>query len=94
MIDWLVRKPGAFESYRYMSDMFPTSYFRMAYDALKERWDDISGIRKALLSDFKYFSVRDQQLFHDFIRELMLMRIDLKKLDNRDALEIFKRLYS
>ncbi|OGC04911.1 hypothetical protein A2276_03025 [candidate division WOR-1 bacterium RIFOXYA12_FULL_43_27] len=65
-----------------------------AYDALKERWDDISGIRKALLSDFKYFSVRDQQLFHDFIRELMLMRIDLKKLDNRDALEIFKRLYS
>lgn len=35
IIDWLVRKPGAFEDYRYKSDMFPSSYFRMAYDYLK-----------------------------------------------------------
>jgi transposase len=35
IIDWLVRKPGAFENYRYKSDMFPSSYFRMAYDYLK-----------------------------------------------------------
>jgi hypothetical protein len=34
VIDWLVRKPGAFPSYRYHSDLFPTSRFRMAYDAL------------------------------------------------------------
>jgi Mu transposase-like protein len=34
VIDWLVRKPGAFKSYRYRSDLFPTSRFRMAYDAL------------------------------------------------------------
>ncbi len=37
IIDWLVRKPGAFESYRYRSDLFPTSRFRMAYDSLCER---------------------------------------------------------
>src|SRR5512146_315698 len=35
VIDWLVRKPGAFEEYRYRDAMFPTSRFRMAYDALK-----------------------------------------------------------
>lgn len=35
IIAWLVRKPGAFENYRYKSDMFPSSYFRMAYDDLK-----------------------------------------------------------
>jgi len=35
IIDWLLRKPGAFENYRYHSDLFPTSRFRMAYDALK-----------------------------------------------------------
>jgi hypothetical protein len=35
VIDWLVRKPGAFEAYRYRDAMFPTSRFRMAYDALK-----------------------------------------------------------
>jgi hypothetical protein len=34
VIDWLVRKPGAFPSYRYRHDLFPTSRFRMAYDAL------------------------------------------------------------
>ena len=37
VIDWLVRKPGAFERYRYRDDMFPTSRFRMAYDSLQER---------------------------------------------------------
>lgn len=37
IIDWLVRKPGAFENYRYQADLFPTSRFRVAYDVLKER---------------------------------------------------------
>ena len=36
IIDWLVRKPGAFEHYRYRDDLFPSSYFRMAYDYLKD----------------------------------------------------------
>jgi hypothetical protein len=31
VIDWLVRKPGAFENYRYQSSLFPTSRFRIAY---------------------------------------------------------------
>ena len=35
IIDWLVRKPGAFANYRYHSDLFPNSRFRMAYDALR-----------------------------------------------------------
>ena len=37
IIEWLARKPGAFENYRYQEDLFPTSRFRMAYDALRER---------------------------------------------------------
>src|SRR5437588_6856121 len=36
IIEWLVRKPGAFENYRYKEDLFPTSRFRMAYDALQD----------------------------------------------------------
>lgn len=35
IIDWLVRKPGAFENYRYKNDLFPSTYFRFAYDLLK-----------------------------------------------------------
>jgi hypothetical protein len=37
VIDWLVRKPGAFADYRYRADLFPSSRFRMAYDALREQ---------------------------------------------------------
>jgi hypothetical protein len=37
IIEWLVRKPGAFDNYRYQEDLFPTSRFRMAYDALREK---------------------------------------------------------
>ena len=37
IIDWLIRKPGAFANYRYRKDLFPTSRFRMAYDALKDQ---------------------------------------------------------
>ena len=34
IIDSLVRKPGAFANYQYREELFPTSHFRMAYDAL------------------------------------------------------------
>jgi len=36
IIDWLIRKPGAFENYRYREELFPTSRFRFAYDSLKK----------------------------------------------------------
>lgn len=37
IIDWLVRKPGAFENYRYLDDLFPSTVFRMVYDRLREK---------------------------------------------------------
>jgi len=36
IIDWLVRKPGAFTNYRYRDELFPTSRFRMTWDTLRE----------------------------------------------------------
>jgi hypothetical protein len=38
IIDWLVRKPGAFAAYRYQDALFPTSRFRRVYDALREQF--------------------------------------------------------
>lgn len=35
IIEWLVRKPGAFEHYRYREELFPGSLYRMAYDNLR-----------------------------------------------------------
>jgi hypothetical protein len=37
VIDRLVRKPGAFENYRYREELFPTSRFRLAYDELRAK---------------------------------------------------------
>jgi hypothetical protein len=37
VIDWLVRKPGAFADYRYREDLFPSSHFRMAFDVLSKQ---------------------------------------------------------
>lgn len=34
IIDWLIRKPGAFNHYRYRHALYPTHRFRMAYDIL------------------------------------------------------------
>lgn len=36
IIDWLVRKPGAFAQYRYRDHLFPSSQFRRAYDLLQK----------------------------------------------------------
>jgi hypothetical protein len=48
IIDWLVRKPGAFENYRYRQDLFPTSWFRLAYDALREEQGPKRGAKEYL----------------------------------------------
>jgi hypothetical protein len=48
VIDWLVRKPGAFVNYRYRDDLFPSSRFRMAWDALRRRQADSSAAREYL----------------------------------------------
>ncbi len=48
IIDWLVRKPGAFEHYRYREDLFPTHRFRMAYDAFRRRHAQRQAAREYL----------------------------------------------
>ena len=37
VVDTLVKKPGAFERYRYRDDLFPSATFREAYEALCEK---------------------------------------------------------
>ena len=40
VIEWLVRKPGAFRQYRFREDLFPSPVFRRAYDQLREALPD------------------------------------------------------
>jgi len=46
IIDQLERKPGAFDNYRYREEMFPNSYFRLAYDEFKERYTMRQAVRE------------------------------------------------
>ena len=48
IIDWLVRKPGAFENYRYRDDLFPTTRFRMVYDQLKKEHSERKAVKEYL----------------------------------------------
>jgi hypothetical protein len=48
IIDWLVRKPGAFEHYCYRDELFPTSRFRMAFDLLEEQLGRYQGSKEYL----------------------------------------------
>ena len=49
IIEWLLRKPGAFRQYRFREDLFPTPVFRRAYDRLlascPERTADVEYLR-------------------------------------------------
>jgi hypothetical protein len=48
IIDWLVRKPGAFENYKYKQDLFPTTFFRIAYDKLMGSHAEKTAVKQYL----------------------------------------------
>jgi len=80
IIDWLVRKPGAFEHYRYREDLFPTSWFRLAYDALREEHGPKRG-SKEYLHILALAAKRGESIVEDVIRVLLGRRDPL----NADA---------
>ena len=69
IIEWLIRKPGAFENYRYQEDLFPTSRFRMAYDALKETTPSRSS--KEYLKILSLAAVAGEVQVDEALRELL-----------------------
>lgn len=48
VIDWLIRKPGAFANYRYQEDMFPGFFFRYYYDHLLKAHNDMKAAKEYL----------------------------------------------
>lgn len=69
IIEWLVRKPGAFENYRYKEDLYPTSRFRMAYDALQETAP--SRAVKEYLEILKLAAEEGEKPVEEALRELL-----------------------
>ncbi len=69
VIDSLVRKPGAFENYQYREDLFPTSRFRMAYDALRETTPDRAS--RGYLKILELAARENESLVDDALRSLL-----------------------
>lgn len=72
IIDWLIRKPGAFAEYKYKTDLFPNSYFRMAYDNLQEHHTGRTGDKEYL--KILYISAYESEWKVEAIIKLLLFR--------------------
>jgi len=70
IIDILVRKPGAFEHYRYKDDMFPGIQFRIAYDLLRCSMGIKRG-NKEYLKILELAAKNNETLVHEILRHLI-----------------------
>ena len=69
VIDWLVRKPGAFANYRYRDELFPSSRFRLAYDRLVEQQPE-RAVREYL--GILYLAARESEAGVEAVLEQLL----------------------
>jgi hypothetical protein len=89
VIDSLLRKPGAFENYKYKQEMFPTTRFRMVYDGLL-------GARTARNAAKEYLLILDlaakesESLVDESIG--LLLRTEVGKIDFAAVKEVYERL--
>lgn len=89
IIDSLIRKPGAFENYKYKHDMFPTTRFRMVYDGLlKTRTTRRAA--KEYLSILNLAAKESESLVDDAIR--ILMHTGTRIIDSTTVKDMFMAL--
>jgi hypothetical protein len=80
IIDWLVRKPGAFDHYLYKEDLFPSSVFRIAYDQLCRNNGKKRGIKcylKLLLLASKESEAIVTNILRIFITQNQAINVDV-----------------
>jgi len=70
IIDSLVRKPGAFENYRYRDDLFPTTRFRIAYDSLKRR--HVLSVAAKQYLNILYLAARVSEIAVDNVLRILI----------------------
>jgi len=91
IIDSLLRKPGAFENYKYQQDMFPTTRFRMVYDGLLKT----RTVRKAAKEYLRILDLaakESESLVDEAIR--ILLHTGSQIIDSTAVKEVFEGLKS
>src|SRR3990172_859276 len=69
VIGSLVRKPGAFENYRYREEMFPSTVFRQAYDQLVN--DDSRHASRRYLEILEWAALNSEAAMECSLRQLL-----------------------
>lgn len=85
IIDTLVRKPGAFENYKYRSDLFPSIHFRIAYDTLLKQSSQCAD--KIYLNILYFAAYNNEEYVDRALREIVDKEIHL-------TLELVKEIAS
>jgi hypothetical protein len=89
IVDWLVRKPGAFANYRYRDQLFPTLNFRRVYDFLREVMPRRCDLR--YLEILHLAAKENEALVDDALRLLLATNIGRKTLREKQPFEDFVR---
>jgi hypothetical protein len=89
IIDWLVRKPGAFANYRYREHLFPSSRFRKAYDALREAMPNRCDRR--YLQILELAAKEGEARVDDALRLLLACESGARTIADKDAFCEFMR---
>jgi hypothetical protein len=80
-----------YDSYQYVVTI---RKFAHHYQTLKNHWEELNSLRRALLVDFNNFVIKDINLYYNFMRELMLKRKNLERISQEDALQTIKKMLS
>ncbi|OGC05975.1 hypothetical protein A2230_08660 [candidate division WOR-1 bacterium RIFOXYA2_FULL_36_21] len=79
-----------FDTYQYV---VMVQKYAHHYKVLKDNWDELSELRKAMLKDFNNFVIKDPQVFHNFMKELMVRRTQMKRLSQKEAMDILVGMF-
>lgn len=71
VIDSLVRKPGAFENYRYKDALFPSSIFRVGYDRLIELCSGRKSANKQYVKILELAATENEELVRSALKTLI-----------------------
>ena len=62
------------------------------YSVLQSRWIELMPIRQAMLRDLNQYVITDPDVFKEFYRELIIERVELKRLNQPEALRVLNQL--
>lgn len=86
IIDSLIRKPGAFENYKYKDDMFPTTRFRIVYDELLKEKSVRNAVKEYLL--ILNLAAKESETLVDEVLRILLQK-KTERIDSQTVINLY-----